>query len=170
MNIVKQLTLFSQVSFLACIVYAGDISAASFETSMTDYHLYLNGQAVSLVSDQDGSGFAYYNLNGTGNVVLGDVAGGTNDSNIVKFSNNLSVVAGNGTDAVGMRAFVWTSCGGLLPLGLVGGHTTSEAWDISADGSTIVGSLLGGSGQEAFRWTSGSGTVALGLLAGGSFS
>jgi probable HAF family extracellular repeat protein len=128
------------------------------------------GTAVSLVSDQDGSGFAYYNLNGTGNVVLGDVAGGTNDSNIVKFSNNLSVVAGNGTDAVGMRAFVWTSGGGLLPLGLVGGHTTSEAWDISADGSTIVGSLLGGSGQEAFRWTSGSGTVALGLLAGGSFS
>ena len=160
MNIVNNWTLFSLSEFsLICIVQTYFLHLEN--PVWLTHPLYLNGQVVSLVSDQDGSGFAYYNLEWDWQCCFRWRCRRQDQwFQHCKIFPIIWVLLPVMVQMLLVRGlFVWTSGGGYCLL--VGGHTTSEAWDISADGSTIVGSLLGGSGQEAFRWTSGSGELWL---------
>jgi probable HAF family extracellular repeat protein len=104
-------------------------------------------------------------------VALGDLSGGTLQSDAFGISFDGSVVVGMGNSASGNEAFRWTSGGGMVGLGdLPAGIFDSRALNVSADGLVIVGrseSALGD--DEAFRWTAADGMVGLGDLAGGAF-
>src|SRR5262249_38158112 len=101
-------------------------------------------------------------------VPLGDLAGGSFNSQAWGVSTDGSTAVGVGTTAAGQEAFRWTSGGGMVGLGFLPGHTQSGANRVSADGSTVVGASRASSVEEAFRWTSGGGMVGLGFLPGGS--
>jgi probable HAF family extracellular repeat protein len=105
-------------------------------------------------------------------VGLGDLAGGSFQSEANAVSDDGSTVVGFGSGAAGIEAFRWTSGGGMVGLGdLAGGIFHSEARGVSADGSVVVGfGFDASSGSQAFLWTSGGGMVGLGDLAGGSFT
>jgi len=69
-----------------------------------------------------------------------------------------SVVVGAAYNAAGqLRAFRWTSSGGMQDLGTLGGHE-SAAYGVSADGSVVVGWAENAAGQlHAFVWTAAGG-------------
>jgi len=98
---------------------------------------------------------------------------GTGSSSIAAaVSADGSVVVGTDNLLSGLtsiRAFRWTSGGGMADLGTLGG-TFSNAFGVSADGSVVVGlSVLAGDAGghfHAFRWTSGGGMADLGTLGG----
>jgi probable HAF family extracellular repeat protein len=77
-----------------------------------------------------------------------------------------SVIVGGSsvvTTSSNLRAFRWTSAGGMQNLGsLEGGGYYAQAEGISADGSVIAGLSDTGFGMRAFRWTSAGGMVDLG--------
>jgi probable HAF family extracellular repeat protein len=77
-------------------------------------------------------------------VGLGDLAGGSFDSQANSVSADGSVIVGRGTSASGSDAFRWTSDGGMVGLG----PSTSWALGVSGDGSVIVGNASG----RAFIW------------------
>jgi probable HAF family extracellular repeat protein len=63
------------------------------------------------------------------------------------------------------QAALWTSTGGLAPLGdLPGGLEYSEPEAITADGSVVVGYGNTTGGQEPFVWTAAGGMLDLGAL------
>lgn len=91
---------------------------------------------------------------------LGDVPGGTFDSEAVGVSADGGVVVGRGAGAGGTTAFRWTMGGGMQSLShLSNTEPVSEAHATSADGSVVVGF----SGGQAFGWTAG-GMVDLGNI------
>jgi probable HAF family extracellular repeat protein len=93
---------------------------------------------------------------------LGDLAGGSFQSQAIGVSADGSVVVGFGNSDSGQEAFRWTSGGGMVGLGdLPGGSFGSIAYGVSADGSVVVGFGNSASGQEAFLWTSGGGMERL---------
>ena len=101
---------------------------------------------------------------------LGDLAGGSFDSQATGVSADGAVVVGYGNSASGNEAFRWTQALGMVGLGdLAGGGFGSQATGVSADGAVVVGQSLSANGFEAFRWTQALGMVGLGDLAGGGF-
>ena len=101
---------------------------------------------------------------------LGDLPGGTVDSQSNSTSSDGSVVVGQSRSGSGLEAFRWTQSGGMLGLGTLAGGNFSLANSTSADGSVAVGLSGSASGSQAFRWTQAGGMVGLGDLAGGSFN
>jgi probable HAF family extracellular repeat protein len=86
-------------------------------------------------------------------VGLGDLPGGTFDSQARGVSANGSVVVGQSNSASGREAFRWTSAGGMVGLGdLPGGSFFGRANGVSADGSVVVGLGSSAVGSEAFVW------------------
>jgi probable HAF family extracellular repeat protein len=95
-------------------------------------------------------------------VGLGDLPGGSFNSQAFGVSANGSVVVGRGNSASGTEAFRWTSGGGMVGLGdLPGGSFSSLAFDVSADGSVVVGGSVSASGNEAFIWDQENGMQSL---------
>jgi probable HAF family extracellular repeat protein len=127
------------------------------------YDTSADGSVV--VGDTGNEAFRW--TSGTGAVGLGDLPGGSDDSEASGVSADGSVVVGSGTSASGVEAFRWTSGTGMVGLGdLPGGSPGSKALAISGDGSAIVGWGID-PGAQAFRWTSGTGMVGLGYIPGG---
>ena len=102
---------------------------------------------------------------------LGDLPGGSFESQAFGVSADGSVVVGWSRSDPNIEAFRWTSGGGMVGLGdLPGGAVFTQAFGVSADGSVVVGVGSSASGSEAFRWTSEGGMVGLGDLPGGFFN
>ena len=59
-----------------------------------------------------------------------------------------------------MRAFIWSSNGGMQELGILPGGNSSRAMDIN-DRGEVVGSSISGTGEKAFIWTKQTGIVDL---------
>ena len=104
---------------------------------------------------------------------LGDLAGGSFNSNAWAISADGAVVVGHGRGASDTpEAFRWTSGGGMVSLGdLPGGPVAniSSAYGVSDSGDVVAGNGRSASGIEAMRWTSAGGMVGLGDLPGGIF-
>jgi probable HAF family extracellular repeat protein len=100
-----------------------------------------NGGSVELLGGDVGDpvGSIAYGVSSGGDVIVGDLAGGS---------------------------FRWTESAGFVDLGtLSGGENNSLALSVSADGSTVAGIARAANGRdEAFRWTLSSGMVGLGLF------
>lgn len=99
---------------------------------------------------------------------VGDLAGGTEFSQVFAVSADGSTAVGRSWSGTGLEAVLWSSASGLQSLGSL---TTPYdlATGVSDDGTVISGfaaSPLGGT--EAFRWTAGTGMMGLGGLAGGA--
>ena len=94
---------------------------------------------------------------------LGDLPGGSFNSEAESVSADGSVVVGRGRNANDdNEAFLWN--GSMVGLGTLGSNDESQARSVSADGMVVVGV----SGGEAFRWEDQV-MEGLGDLAGGSF-
>jgi len=101
---------------------------------------------------------------------LGDLPGGSFQSEAWSSSRFGAVVVGVGSGDQGFEAFRWSAADGMVGLGdFPGGGFYSEARGVSADGSVTVGSGLSTSGTEAFRWTESTGMVGIGALPGPRF-
>lgn len=100
---------------------------------------------------------------------LGDLTGGTTESEARRISADNSTIVGWGTSASGVEAFrrVGTTMTGLGDL--PGGKFFSQAFAVSSNGAVVVGRSDSTNGMQAFRWSSTSGIVALGDLPGGAF-
>ncbi len=101
---------------------------------------------------------------------LGDLPGGSVNSQARAVSADGLVVVGWSSSGSGQEAFRWTQAGGMVGLGdFPGGEFGSQAYGVSADGSVVVsfGAPAAPSFFEAFRWTSAGGMVGLGDLPGG---
>ena len=97
-----------------------------------------------------------------GMVGLGDLAGGSFDSEAFGVSDDGSTVVGTSSSASGYEAFRWTSGGGMVGLGdLAGGSFLSIANGVSDDGSIVVGHGTSASGNEAFVWDAANGMRSL---------
>jgi probable HAF family extracellular repeat protein len=105
---------------------------------------------------------------------LGDLSGGSFNSQALGVSADGSVVVGTATTASGQQAFRWTKSTGMASLGNLPNNSfkQSSASRISADGSTIVGwGDPVGNGwnwntNKGFRWTQAGGMVDIGSLNG----
>ena len=110
------------------------------------------GMATSL------SGYeAFRWTSGGGMVGLGDLPGGTFESDAKDVSADGSVIVGHAATALGFEAFVWTGTGGMQNLrelliagGATGltGWTLTEANAVSADGRTVVGYGTNAAGNQ----------------------
>lgn len=101
---------------------------------------------------------------------LGDLAGGTVNSQALDISADGSTVVGRGLSGNGLEAFVWDATNGMQGIGdLAGGGFSSFASAVSADGQVVVGRGSSASGLEAFLWDATNGMQGLGDLPGGSF-
>mgnify|MGYP001767516974 CR=1 FL=1 len=100
---------------------------------------------------------------------LGDLSGGTTESEARRISADKSTIVGWGTSASGVEAFrrVGTTMSGLGDL--PGGKFFSQAFAVSSNGVVIVGRSDSTNGMQAFRWSSTNGIVPLGDLPGGAF-
>ena len=102
---------------------------------------------------------------------LGDLPGGSFNSQATAVSADGSVVVGAATSAAAIEAFRWTQATGMVVLGdLPGGSSASQAKGVSADGLVVVGFGASALGPEAFRWTQAGGMVGLGDLPDGFFN
>lgn len=81
-------------------------------------------------------------------------------------SGDGSTVVGSSSSTAGMRAFAWTSGGGMVNLGYLAGSgsggSSSVANDASQNGSVVVGTSGSGATSRAFKWTSAAQMVAIG--------
>ena len=100
--------------------------------------------------DITGPSLAFRWAQASGNVSLGDLPGGINQSVAFGVSADGSVVVGNGEDEEGRNAFIWTEAGGIRSIkdvlandfGLgsdVNGWNIFHASAVSWDGKVIVG-------------------------------
>ncbi|MEL6328135.1 MAG: hypothetical protein AAFR38_00610 [Planctomycetota bacterium] len=87
--------------------------------------------------------------------LLGDLPGGTFDSEALDVTDDGTTVVGRSRTATGTRAFRWTQAQGMRPLvpSLPAGFTSDEATDIDADGDVIAGQLDGPGIRRMFYWT-----------------
>lgn len=102
---------------------------------------------------------------------LGDLPGGSFDSDALGISATGGVVVGDSSSTKGFEAMRWTLSGGMVGLGSLPGGLSfdSLAEAVSADGSVVVGRSQGTAPVEtAFRWSAATGMVDLGKLAGGT--
>jgi probable HAF family extracellular repeat protein len=96
-------------------------------------------------------------------IPLGDLPGGTFDSEATGVSANGSIVVGSSSSyPTSDGAFRWTSAGGMVPLSDLHSGAALGPYDISGDGNVIVGY-----GGQAIRWTVNEGGVSLGVLQAG---
>lgn len=101
---------------------------------------------------------------------LGDLAGGMFSSKAFGVSADGTTVVGQSNSADGYQAFIWTSTGGMQPLGfLPDGHFSSAA-GVSANGQIVIGHAVTGDVQQAFRWTKATGINVLYAGSGGGIS
>jgi probable HAF family extracellular repeat protein len=99
---------------------------------------------------------------------LGDLPGGSTESEARRVSADNSTIVGWGTSANGVEAFRRRG-GTMAGLGdLPGGKFFSQALAVSRDGSVVVGRSDSTNGMQAFRWDSTSGPTGLGELPGGA--
>ncbi len=98
-----------------------------------------------------------------GSALLGDFAGGANESRAYGISADGSTVVGYGSTATGREPFLWTESTGLVGLGNLtgGGAENGVAFDVSGDGSIVVGHSFSAFGFEGFIWDTGGGMRAL---------
>ncbi len=102
--------------------------------------------------------------------ILGELPGGSANSNAYRISSDGSVIVGWGSSVSGTEAFRWTPATGIVGLGdLPGGTFESQAIGVSPEGNIIVGQGKSAGGTEAFRWTAADGMIGLGDLPGGTF-
>jgi len=99
---------------------------------------------------------------------LGDLAGGTTESEARRISADKSTIVGWGTSASGVEAFrrVGSTMSGLGDL--PGGKFFSQALAVSSNGVVVVGRSDSTNGMQAFRWSSTNGMATLGELPGGA--
>ncbi|RRS03773.1 DUF3466 family protein [Aquabacterium soli] len=83
--------------------------------------------------------------------------------------NGVGSVVGESYTDDGLRAFLWTSNGGMRNLGVLEGGSFSTALAINDAGSVVGVSEVAG-GRRAFLWTEAGGMQDLGDLAGGANS
>jgi probable HAF family extracellular repeat protein len=74
--------------------------------------------------------------------------------------NDSGMVVGASQGSGGVRAFVWTSSGGMQPINSPSGSVYSEAFAINNAGQ-VVGEVGSSLGTRAFLWTSQSGLIDL---------
>ncbi|MFO0900603.1 MAG: dockerin type I domain-containing protein [Pirellulales bacterium] len=109
-------------------------------------------------------------VDGGAPAALGDLAGGTDNSQAVDVSYDGSVIVGKSVSSTGVTAFRRTEAEGMVSLGvLTGANGRSEAYAVSGDGSTVVGSSSSKAANsglfgEAFVWTEADGMQGLGHL------
>ncbi len=103
---------------------------------------------------------------------LGDLPGGTFNSDARAVSPDGSIVLGSGKPASGSSAFIWTQIDGLTVQSIfpVGNFTDGSPIAVSADNLVFAGTGTSTSGSEAFRWSTADGIIGLGDLSGGIFS
>ena len=90
--------------------------------------------------------------------VLGVLPG--DSSSRADFINDNGMVVGASEGSGGVRAFMWTSAGGIQPLSSSLDGTYNEAFAVNNQGQ-IVGETAGSLGTRAFLWTSQNGMVDL---------
>jgi uncharacterized membrane protein len=134
--------------------------------NLADFRANDDGSAFAITVDSNGDDLAAHWSAADGLQVIGDFAGGLNDSRSLGISADGSVVVGIGNDAGGDRAFRWTADGGLQHLDGIGGSSfiASGATAVSADGTVIVGKAKSGLNaldQYAMRWTEAGGVEPL---------
>lgn len=158
------LLMFALVSSANGAIFTGLGDLPGGQNFSTATAISADGSTVVGYSDTT-AGYEAFRWNAiTGMTGLGDFAGGDFDSVAYGVSANGSVIVGYGTVAstatfrTGMlRAFRWTSSGGMASLGI----GESIAHGISADGSVIVGEFDDSSyGAQPVRWSS-SGDMAI---------
>ncbi len=124
------------------------------------------------------SGREAFRWTSTGGLIgIGDLSGGSFESEAWGVSSDGQVIVGHGSSSSGLEAFRWTQGGGMIGLGdLSGGNFLSGARGVSSDGAVVVGFSSSTSSwesyedfTEAFRWTNNGGMVGLGDLPGGNF-
>ena len=98
-----------------------------------------------------GDGHRAFILKGTTLMKLEDFAG--SDWGSALAVNNHGVVVGASNQATALRAFIWTSGGGIRDLGTLLGDSGSQAFGINNLGQA-VGYSAGPNGIQAVRWTS----------------
>ncbi len=103
---------------------------------------------------------------------LGDLPGGSFDSEAGDISADGTVAVGFSAADVGSRAFRWTAESGIQPLaeGAPPDEIAYVGWGISPDATAVVGRGSFGNGLEAFRWTDAGGLQGLGFLPSGGSS
>jgi uncharacterized membrane protein len=102
---------------------------------------------------------------------IGDLPGGTFNSEATYISPDGNTVLGNSQTGAGGVKFIWTAPGGMTELSLFpdGDFSSGFPVAITDDHSVIVGSGQSSFGTEAFRWTPVGGASGLGDLPGGVF-
>ena len=114
-----------------------------------------------------GSGHRAFILNGTTLMNLGGFDG--SDWGSALAVNDHGVVVGASNQASALRAFIWTSRGGIQDLGTLPGDSGSKAFGINNLGQ-VVGYSGGPGGIQAVRWASDGSIQALGTLREGENS
>ena len=153
------------------LITEGSPSSAFDATDVSTNGVYVVGTRYDFVSRE-----AYRWTKSGGVQLLGDLAGGANQSLANAVSADGSVVVGLGNNANGAdEATRWTQSTGMTGLGFLPGKDyRSVAYDVSDDGTVIVGQSYSGnlfnSTSEAFRWTQATGMIGLGDLPGGGGS
>jgi probable HAF family extracellular repeat protein len=95
---------------------------------------------------------------------LGDLPGGSFDSQAFGISANGLTVVGQSNSANGFEAFRWSAQSGIVSLGTLRSielSNSSTALAISADGSTIVGQNISGTSGTPFIWNSNVGMLRI---------
>jgi probable HAF family extracellular repeat protein len=154
------------------IVQLGILGSFENQTYSSATDVSLDGSTIAGTSSSMRGPFeAFIWTSGTGMRGLGDLPGGAFNSSATAISADGSVIVRQGVSNNGPEAFLWTTSGGMMPLGVLGSvgsaHFTSAAEDVSADGRVVIGfssSLKLGGSVEAFRWTEPDGMQGLGFL------
>ena len=135
----------------SCLIPAAAHATQPQSIEVTPNQYYLNGNnslAYSYFTDGSGNGVLW--TPSTGNVIIGDLAGGAVSATIKGILPDGSVAVGSGDDgSPWTRAFYWSSAGGFITIPDIPGATGSHiALGISGDGSTVVGTGINAGGQN----------------------
>lgn len=158
-NLVRH-TLLSLLS-TSCLVSAPAFATPPQTLEVTPTRYYISGDGSLVYSYfTDGSGNGVLWTPTTGNVVIGDIAGGAVAATVNDMMADGSAAVGFGEDGgPWSRAFYWSQGTGftIIP-DLPGATGFHQATKISGDGSTVVGGGVGAGGVgQIFTWTPGGG-------------
>ncbi len=140
--------------------------AAQTLISTPELHYLSADGLLETYTYQDINGFANFWSTATGNVFIGDLAGGADSASAFDVDPNGLLAAGVSEGFISsQQPFYWTAGTGIMLIPTIpGGTGQGEARAVSDDATTIVGWMINGTGdQESFYWTAGGGTVALGF-------
>ena len=120
-----------------------------------------DGSVIVGSSDSSAGSEAFMWTAAGGMLSIGDLPGGSTDSEAAAVNNDGSVIVGKGRNATATHAFRWTG-GVMTDLGdLPGGIDLSKALGVSGDGSIVVGQAADASGLVAFIWDASNGMRSL---------